>query len=236
MTCTGQELAGHLLNSEQSLSLGAVTLHRLWLAASRQSPLTRQQDQNLQQLLAAALPGPRTVLLSHIKKLLFQNSPADDALSLPALASMAGDLNHTTSLAGYLEELGYPATASESAFREVLQQLEVVDERAVAQALGMMARTHKDLQADPHGIHASLAAALGGLGGAASQPAVSFAPVGKGRSRSQQCIGLEFRISCWHVSCARPLLWISLQYSAILHADMTPMSRFLHARAQTAAP
>ena len=74
---------------------------------------------------------------------------------------MAGELKDATSLAGYLEELGYAATANEAAFRDVLQQLESVDERAVAQALGMMARTHSGLSADPHGLHASLAAALG---------------------------------------------------------------------------
>ena len=85
---------------------------------------------------------------------------------------MAGSLKHGTTLAGFLEELGYAATGSEAAFREVLGQFEAVDERAVAQILGMMACTHKDHKADPNGLHAKLLAALGSHNADDQQPMV----------------------------------------------------------------
>lgn len=69
----------------------------------------------------------------------------------------------TSSLAGVMEELGYACTASEAAFAEVLDAYGApVDELAVAEVMGMVARTHSGLE-DPSGTQASLAAALGAM-------------------------------------------------------------------------
>ena len=169
----GKELLRNVLGTAQARSakLTPLDLHRLWALSFQGPDLSQQQQQVLQALLAAStsdspLLQPIRAALSH------SNSALSSALPDLALINMAGELQNATSLAGYLEELGYAATASEAAFRDVLQQLESVDEHAVAQAFGMMARTHSDLHADPHGLHASLAAALGSHIGTSSPPTV----------------------------------------------------------------
>lgn len=67
------------------------------------------------------------------------------------------------SLGGVMEEMGYACTASEAAFAEVLETYGApVGEAAVAEVVGMVARTHSGLD-DPSGTQASLAAALGAM-------------------------------------------------------------------------
>lgn len=87
-----------------------------------------------------------------------------------SFAAMAGDGSgqggvtpKASSLAGVMEEAGYACTASEAAFAEVLDGCgSPVDEVAVAEVVGMVARTHSGLD-DPSGTQASLAAALGSM-------------------------------------------------------------------------
>lgn len=63
---------------------------------------------------------------------------------------MAGNLVAAAGLAGVVEELGYSCTQSEAAFTDVLKQFQALDETAVASMLGMMVRTHSNLE-DRHG-------------------------------------------------------------------------------------
>ena len=196
----------------QAIRLGPIALQRLWLLAFRRSDLSQQQGQLLEGLVKAAKPGAGSTLLAPIKQQLTSVLPALLPPSPTALwLSMAGELKGATSLAGFLEELGYPATANEAAFRDVLQQLENVTERDVAQAFGMMARTHSGLSADPHSLHASLAAALGSHAPKSAQPTVS---------KLDLLLPHEFvsRISMHHaVHC--PLLTFRMQGNMYINAQ-----------------
>ena len=67
------------------------------------------------------------------------------------------------SLAALLEELGYAATADETAARKVVGATGDLSPATIARALTLLARTREGLKADARGSAASLAAALGGL-------------------------------------------------------------------------
>ena len=53
---------------------------------------------------------------------------------------MSAESESAAGIAGVVEELGYGCTASEAAFKVVLDQFEVVDETALARVLGVLMR------------------------------------------------------------------------------------------------
>lgn len=82
------------------------------------------------------------------------------ATRVPAMAADPGG-GSSRWLARAMQELGYPCTASEAAFKGLLKQFPGrIDEATVAEALGLMARTVRGLESDSLGLSATLAAVL----------------------------------------------------------------------------
>jgi CCR4-NOT transcription complex subunit 1 len=114
----------------------------------------RRQEQRLRLLLSGSIAA------------------AVDALPAGDTDTMAADPGGGSAqwLARAMQELGYACTANEAAFKNLLKQFPGrVDEPAVAEALGLMARTVRGLEPDGLGLSATLAAVLA-EGGAPAAP------------------------------------------------------------------
>ena len=80
-------------------------------------------------------------------------------------------LNGMGSLAGVMEEMGYRATADESAVKALMTQFPTITAEDMARVLSMMARTRTGLQSSQSIVQASLSAAFSNLGlGSGLQP------------------------------------------------------------------
>ena len=82
---------------------------------------------------------------------------------LSDLLNMAEDIGRASQLSGVVEDFGFSCTSNEAAFKDVLKQVTIVNEAAVADLFSMMART-EGAAADTHGTQVSVAAALGAIG------------------------------------------------------------------------
>jgi hypothetical protein len=184
----GQQQLNERLSS--ALATGAklpAELLQLLLAPARQAACVVSPQQNAAaaaQLLpedcssgGGSAGGDRQQQERRLRALLSHNlAGAVDALppggGARAAATMAADPGggSVAWLARAMRELGYPATASEAAFKALLKQFPGrLDEASVAEALGLMARTVRGLEPDGLGLSATLAAVLA-EGGTPSAP------------------------------------------------------------------
>lgn len=99
----------------------------------------------------------------HMLAVAFTQTAATPTALTNNLLSMVEELGRESQLSGIVEEMGYSCTANEAAFKDVLKQVPGVNEAAVADLFGMMARTHATL-ADSPSTQTSIASALGALG------------------------------------------------------------------------
>lgn len=111
--------------------------------------------------LATSCPSTPPTLWPFLKSSeinLFQ----DPKVRKSSISNMTSHLDMANSLAGVMEEHGYPCSSSEAVLQAVIGQFGLIDELAVAKVIGMMARTHTGL--DDSGMMPSLAAVLGNAG------------------------------------------------------------------------
>lgn len=118
-----------------------------------------KQVQGLQNAAAAAslLENRASTEDSRLQALLTGSiTSAVDSLPEPLIDTMGADLLSANKIVGAMQELGYACTSSEATFRNLLKQFTEFDEQAVAEVLGLMARTVRGLEPDSLGLAGTL--------------------------------------------------------------------------------
>ena len=130
---------GVLQHLKQAAGQIPSSLQHCLVLAIVSSSLLHESHAELEQVLSKLALGKSVTLLP-----LLNSAGSESAAVDPAV--MAVEVASATGLAGIMEDLGYACTQTESAFRDVLHQYRsTLDEAVLANVLGMMARTHSNL-------------------------------------------------------------------------------------------